>query len=135
MIKELSKTSEQDTVVGANVRVTGKLHTSSNIQINGHVKGEVSSDGSVVIGKTAIIDGPIAASDIRIEGVVKGNITASNSLELHSKAKVIGDIQTKILSIQSGATFVGKSIMEAEENIKGEATTKKESEPELDIGK
>jgi cytoskeletal protein CcmA (bactofilin family) len=128
MIKELPKTNGEDTVVGENVKVTGKLHTSGNIQINGEVKGEVSSEGTVVIGKTATISGPITASDVKIEGTVKGNITASNEVALESNAKVFGDIQTKTLSINAGAVFVGKSIM-GEKVIEEE----KEAEPELEI--
>jgi cytoskeletal protein CcmA (bactofilin family) len=138
MIKELSKTNGEDTVVGENVKVTGKLHTSGNIQINGEVKGEVSSDGAIIIGKTAMISGPITASDVKIEGTVKGNIAASNEVALESNAKVFGDIQTKTLSIKTGAVFVGKSTMGEEvKPASAKATAgkeeKKEPEPELEI--
>ena len=136
MIKELSKTNGKDTVVGENVRVTGKLHTSGGIQINGEVKGEVSSEGSVVVGRTATIKGPITASDVKIQGTVRGNIVVQNELELDSEAKVFGDIQTKTLSIQKGAIFVGKSAM-GEEEEKGAKEVKekeeKKPEPELEI--
>lgn len=138
MIKELSKTNEQDTIVGPNVRVSGKLHTSSNIQINGQVKGEVSSEGNVIIGKTAVIEGPITASEIRIEGTVKGNITAYSALELNSQAKIFGDIQTKTLAVQPGAIFIGKSNMETKEEpeeirLANKEKDQKEPKPELDL--
>src|SRR3972149_10547042 len=116
MIKDFSKTNE-DTVVGENVRVTGKLHTSSNIQINGHVKGEISSEGTVIVGEKATVEGPISASNIRVEGIIKGSLVCFNELELESSAKLFGDIQTKNLSIKAGAVFNGKSIMKEEKEL------------------
>jgi len=138
MIKEFPKTNEQDTVVGENVRVTGKLQTSSNIHINGKVKGEISSEGSVIVGKTAEIEGPIAAAEIKVEGLVNGNIAAKNMLELDSQARVFGDIKTKTLSIQPGAVFVGRCIMgeeTKESDVKEKRLAKdlKEPNPELEI--
>ena len=112
MLKEMQKTNEKDTVVGENVMVTGKLHTSSNIQVNGMVKGEIESEGGIIVGKSATIEGPITAAEIKIDGTVRGNIIASHSVEITSEAKVIGDIQTDKLSIQFGALFVGKSLMQ-----------------------
>lgn len=130
MIKDPPK-SGQDTVVGENVRVTGKLDTSSNISINGHVKGEISSEGVVVIGKAATIEGPVSASEIRVEGTINGNIAAKEQLELESSARVSGDVKTKTLTIKAGAVFNGKSVMANEqEEVKEE---KKEIEPELEI--
>ena len=130
MIKDLPKSSGEDTVVGENVRVTGKLQTSSNIQINGHVKGDVSSEGAVIVGKTAVIDGPINANDVKVEGTVKGNITARSQLELESQAKILGDIQVKTLAVKTGAVFNGKSTMTEEKPEVTEAKSeKKKKEP------
>lgn len=140
MIKELSKTNGEDTVVGENVRVTGKLHTTGNIQINGAVKGELSSDGIIIIGKTATIEGPITASDVKVEGSVNGNITVKNELELDSEARVYGDINVKTLSVKAGAIFIGKSVMgEEKRSTPAEKTEVKEEkqeeakEPEMEI--
>lgn len=144
-MKDLLKSNASETVVGENVKVSGKLHTTSSIQINGEVKGEVQADGGVIIGKAATISGPIRAKSVKIEGTVKGNIDSSEELELDSTAKVYGDIQTKSLSIKAGAIFVGKSSMEGEEGEeelkkkKGEGKKKEtkeiqeESEPEFEI--
>ena len=148
MLKEMQKTNEKDTVVGENVMVTGKLHTSSNIQVNGMVKGEIESEGGIIVGKTATIEGPIAAAEIKIEGTVRGSIIASHSVEITSEAKVIGDIQTDKLSIQFGALFVGKSLMQdkkSTEKVKNETdksdqketasekSTQSTTEPELEV--
>lgn len=139
MIKDLPRNPNEETVIGENVRVTGKLHTSSSIVINGHVKGEVVSEGKVTIGKTGEVDGPIQAKDVKIEGAVKGNIIAKNQLDLDSQAKVFGDLQAKILSVKAGAIFNGKSTMsEEKEEIaskkeKTKPAEKEEPEPELEI--
>lgn len=133
-MREFFKTSANDTVVGENVKVTGKLHTTSNIQINGQVRGQVSSDGGLIVGKTATISGPLEGKEIKIEGSVKGNVTASELVELEEGAKVFGDIQTKVLSVKPGAIFVGKSTMPVEEELKKEEKKEeKKIEPELEI--
>ena len=44
-----------------------------------------------------------------VYGKVHGNITALERIELKASAEVIGDIKTKMLSIEAGAIFVGRS--------------------------
>jgi cytoskeletal protein CcmA (bactofilin family) len=127
MIKDLS-TNQEETIIGENVQVSGNLQTSSDIQINGKVRGEVHSKGTIVIGKTAVVEGPISAVQVKVEGTVRGNITTEELLELESTAQVFGDIETKTLAIQPGAVFVGKSTMGKEEEKE-----EKKAEPELEV--
>lgn len=126
---ELVKNVQPETVVGEHVKVTGKLATSGSIQINGYVRGEVVSEGTVYVGKTAKVSGPVSAQAVLIEGAVRGNIVAHEALELAETARLIGDIQTKALAIKAGATFVGKTTMPLEEEEKRKEETVRVAAP------
>lgn len=125
------------TTVGVNVALTGTLRDQNDIVIFGMVDGEVISEKSVTVGKTAQVKGPIRGKMITIAGVVRGSIDASEKLELVDSGKVYGSIATRDLVIHSGATFVGKSAMEGVEGElteEGEAAEKETDKPSKDKG-
>lgn len=106
---------QTDTIVGANVELKGSLKNQGPIHIHGKVIGDVFSDSLVVIGETAVIQGPITAKQVDVAGQVFGSINAEEQLELQPKSLVKGDIITGRLSIKAGAIFIGKSQMESAE--------------------
>lgn len=110
-----------DTIIGLNVVLKGNIKNKGSIQINGVVEGEVRSDDNVNVGETAKIKGPVVAKTIEISGEVNGLVEATERLEVNPTGKVIGDINAKSLIIKQGATFVGKSIMPAEDNNKAKS--------------
>ncbi len=102
-----------DTIIGAQVELTGSLRNQGAIHIHGHITGDVTSDTMVLVGETAVVNGPITAKQVEVAGQVHGNITAEQQIELQPKSIVKGDLITKILSIKPGANFFGQSKMEA----------------------
>lgn len=139
MLKGSSTTGEVDgpgTTVGVNVALSGTLKDQNDIHVYGLIDGEVISEKTVTIGKTAQVKGPVRGQMVTIAGVVRGSIDASEKLELLDTAKVFGSISTKDLVIHSGAAFVGKCTMPSDsgESIEEEPITdeKTETEPETD---
>jgi cytoskeletal protein CcmA (bactofilin family) len=102
------------TTVGVNVALSGTLKDQNDINIYGLVDGEVVSEKSVTVGKTAQVKGPVRGAVVTIAGVVRGSIDAAERLELLDTAKIFGSISTKDLVIHSGAVFVGKCTMQSE---------------------
>lgn len=102
---------QSDTIVGAQVELTGSLKNSGPIHIFGKVTGDIQSDNLIVIGETAVIKGPIVAKQVDVSGKVVGSITASEMVELQAKSVVKGDIITTRLSVKPGSTFNGKCAM------------------------
>ena len=100
-----------DTIVGAQVELTGSLKNTGSIQIHGRINGDVTSEASVFVGETAVVTGPITAKHVEVAGQVHGSITAEHQIELHPKSVVRGDLTTSQLSIKPGAIFVGTSNM------------------------
>ena len=90
--------------------IEGQLKASSNIRLDGIVKGDVSCAGKLVMSATAKIIGNISCKNFRGEGVVEGDIVATHKIHLMNKSIVKGNIQYQSLQIDLGATLNGKAV-------------------------
>jgi cytoskeletal protein CcmA (bactofilin family) len=103
------------TVVGANVKLVGTLRDVNDIAVHGIIEGEVISERTITVGETAQIKGPVSGQVVSVAGVIRGSIDASTRLEILPTGKVYGNITARDLIIRSGALFIGKSVMAAED--------------------
>ncbi len=87
--------------------IQGEIISESNIRIDGHVKGIITTKGRLVIGASGSVDGEIICQNADIEGTITGTLKVEDLLSLKSTAKIIGDIVTTKLAIESGAEFSG----------------------------
>lgn len=93
--------------------IEGDIRCESNIRIDGHFTGNLSTKGRLVVGPAGKIDGTVQCQNAEIEGLVKGKLQVQVLLSLKSSARVEGDIFTDKLSIEPGATFTGACSMGA----------------------
>jgi cytoskeletal protein CcmA (bactofilin family) len=100
-----------ETIVGTSVKLKGNLKSDGDIIVDGVVAGEIKTKGSVKIGKNANIIANIKAKNVSVSGVVQGSIDVSDRLEILETGKVLGDVNSNVLSIAAGAVFSGKSQM------------------------
>ncbi len=107
---------KMETFVGSNTRIRGEAEVTGSIRIDGRYEGNIRSDW-VVIGEKGYMKGDIFATGVIVGGTVEGNIVASESLEIKSKGSVLGDVQTKKLTIIEGGIFQGRSVMKDEKKI------------------
>ena len=77
----------------------------------GKVIGDVTIDGNLTVGEAAQIIGEVKAKNVTLSGKLDGIINCSDKLILESKAVLKGDLNAKVLVIQEGALFEGKSNM------------------------
>jgi cytoskeletal protein CcmA (bactofilin family) len=119
MIKNYSDIPKSDevTIISNGVKIEGKITSSGNIRIDGDVQGDIASQNNVAIGEFGKVNGQINANEIIIGGTVSGTVKAKEKLVLDSKSKLNGDIITKILVVEAGAKFEGKSKMGENKNI------------------
>lgn len=118
-MKNLRKKKEErtqiiSTIIGPGAAIVGDLSSVKNIMINADVTGECYFTDKAFVGSEGHIVGNVTADYLRVEGLISGNITA-NTVELLDGAIVGGDIITKKLIIDDGASFNGKCTMETEE--------------------
>jgi len=102
---------EDTTVISSGMKVEGRVSSSGSIRLDGTVQGDIDCQGNVTIGEQGKVFGKVDGLSITIGGKVEGEIKAKEKIILESKANLKGDIFTKILVVESGARFDGKSNM------------------------
>ncbi|MDP0491914.1 MAG: polymer-forming cytoskeletal protein [Verrucomicrobiota bacterium JB023] len=95
--------------IGNDVTIEGQLRFRDQLNVNGRIKGEIESEGTLVIEGDAVIDANIRAASVMVQGTVTGNITARDEIRLGSTAKVVGNLTTATLQMEAGAVFSGQS--------------------------
>ena len=96
--------------------VEGKVKATSDIRIDGSIKGELFCDAKVIIGPTGNIEGTIRCQNAVIEGRFDGILHVADLLNIRENAKVTGDVSYGKLIVQSGAVISGNY------KVGGEAT-------------
>ncbi len=92
-------------IISVDLKMTGDLKSDGEIQVDGKVVGDIRTK-TLLIGKTAEINGEIVADNVRVHGNVNGQIKA-RAVTLAKTAHVVGDILHEDLSIETGAFLEG----------------------------
>jgi cytoskeletal protein CcmA (bactofilin family) len=96
-------------VLSSGIEINGSIRFSNDMIIDGKIEGEIHSEkGRVTIGENAQIKGDITAGEVKVFGKVEGKIV-SERCELKSKSRLDGDIKTKNLSMEEGASLSGRT--------------------------
>ncbi len=111
------------TLLDRGCQFEGKLTFEGSVQINGKFKGEIFSEGTLVIGEGAEIEGKIEIDTVLISGQVHGNIQAKHKIEMLPPAFVKANIVTNALVVEEGAVFEGNCAMGKKEEHTLEAST------------
>ena len=109
--KQFNGSTEDITIISNGVKLEGKITSGGSIRVDGTIVGDVITEGNVTVGEHGDVNGQINAGIIAIGGKVVGSVNAKEKLVLESKANLKGDIFTKILVVEAGAKFDGKSNM------------------------
>ena len=124
--------TEDITIISNGVKIEGKVTSMGSLRVDGSLMGDLSADGNVTVGEQGDINGEITANMVTIGGKVTGTVKAKEKLVLESKCSLKGDILTKVLVIEAGAKFDGKSSMGDSKpvtTIKPASETKNENRP------
>lgn len=111
--KNQSADASSVNLIRAGTKIVGDINSQGDIRIDGHLSGNLVTNGRFVLGPNGLIEGNINCANAEMEGEVKGIITVSEMLALKSTAKINGDILTNRLSIEPGAVFNGSCNMGA----------------------
>lgn len=122
------KKQDQDTtesVIGPSVHLEGNFNSSGNVIIIGSLTGSMTTSGNVRIEEGAVVQATVASNHIFVAGEVRGDLHALEQIELAPTAKIIGNVETKILSVAPGAILHGKCSMKNVSNKLPEYDPKK----------
>jgi cytoskeletal protein CcmA (bactofilin family) len=123
----ISVAKDSVTILSEGVKLEGKLVSKGNVRIDGSVNGNIDAASNVTIGEHGDVNGEVKAQVIIIGGNVLGTVVANEKIVLESSSNLKGDLITKILVVEEGAVFDGKSTMSNKE--KGINLPPKENDP------
>ncbi len=116
---------EINAFLGAGTNYHGKLHFQGAVRIDGNFQGEVVSEGTLVIGQEAVVDGQVKVGQLVLSGKIKGEVEAKTKVVLHKTANLQGNIRTPVLVVEEGAVLEGELIM-------GSISSASDAKPEED---
>lgn len=101
------------TVIAEGTRINGKIEVDSKLHVDGVVDGTVQSSNVVTIGSKGIIKGEIFAEKLIVSGEFDGNADCKE-IDILAGGKIVGDITSKNLVIESNGFFEGSSKVKVE---------------------
>lgn len=103
--------------VGENSTFTGTIATSDNVVVRGTIIGDCKIEGIIVVEPSGKWLGDISANTLIINGHIEGNISALNKIEIQKDAKIIGNLNSPKIAIESGAIHEGQIHMKDNTHI------------------
>lgn len=101
-------------LISEGTTVNGNISSGSGIRISGRVVGTVEVKVNCILTPSAIIEGDLIAQDADVSGVITGDLLITNRLSLRQPSRISGNVCTKVLNVEEGATFEGSCTMSTE---------------------
>lgn len=112
-------------IIGNGTVIKGEIESNGDIRIDGKLIGTLKSNGKIVLGQNGAIEGEIHCKQADLSGFVNGKIFVEELATLKSTSKILGELTTKQLYIEIGATFTGKCEMGKVDNNTAKVEAKK----------
>jgi len=93
------------------VSLEGTLTLTGTFRIDGHVKGNIISEQTVILGENAKVEGQIEGNRVVIAGRFDGVIFAKGRVEIQPKGVVTGEVHSPCMVIEPGGIFDGRCHM------------------------
>ncbi len=108
------KAAKGATLISENTRVSGDVHFSDQLFVNGYIDGNVTADAdgsaTLVISDIGTVSGEIKVPYVVINGSVEGDVHAGTRVELAENAKISGNVYYKLIEMQLGARVDGQLV-------------------------
>lgn len=111
--QQAEQSSENFTFLGKGADFKGVMSFDGTIRIDGCVKGEIYTNGALIVGEHAVIEGIVSVGTLMNSGKIHGTITAIEKIQILKSGILVGDIQTPVIAIEEGSRFHGMCDMGA----------------------
>lgn len=107
------------TIITSCMEVTGNLHGSDTVHIDGKVVGDIIVSNTLVIGKSGIVQGEVKAKNAIINGKLEGSIICE-TLEVMETGEISKQIQADTMILDGTVTgyVIGLKSIEVQSNAK-----------------
>jgi cytoskeletal protein CcmA (bactofilin family) len=90
----------------------GTLTFEGTVRIDGTVTGEIRSNGAIILGEHAVIEGDVSAGTIVSSGKITGNVLATERVHFLATAVLRGDVMAPLVQMEAGVCFHGTCAVE-----------------------
>ncbi len=104
---------EINAFLGAGTVYEGKLTFQGAVRIDGQFSGEISSEGALIIGKDALVEGRVEVGEFIVSGTFRGDALVRRRSVLHKLGVFEGTLSTANLFVEDGALLNGTLAMQA----------------------
>lgn len=109
--KPLGTVKGATTLVAKTTTVTGSIHFSGNLDIEGTIKGSVIAEPDkpaiLRVVQGGMIEGEVRVPQAVVDGRVKGDIHCTERLELAENAEIDGDVYYNLIEMMVGCKVNG----------------------------
>ena len=98
--------------LGSGTIYNGHLNFVGSVRIDGQFTGEIKSEGTLILGKDAKVDGTIQVSQLVLSGNLSGDVVVTGKTILHKTAHLTGNLLTRSLIMEEGALLQGSISMD-----------------------
>lgn len=102
---------EINAFLGVGTSYEGKLQFQGSVRIDGNFLGQIDSDGTLVVGQDAKVNGQVSVVSLILSGFIQGDIVAATKVIMHKTARLQGSLRTPCLIMEEGALLDGKLTM------------------------
>lgn len=95
-------------VIASGAKWQGTLTVDDSVRVEGNFEGEIEAKGTVHVSAGARVDAKVRAAFVVVAGEFKGEIRCDQRVDLLPRSRVSGEVITKVLSVQEGATLDGR---------------------------
>ena len=96
--------------IGEDLILEGTVHSRNKLVIHGTIKGEISGEDEITVGKSGKVQGSISGGLVTVAGKVEGDVNIKDHLEIAPTGNVEGEIRVPPgkLIIHEGAEISGQ---------------------------
>lgn len=109
--KKNQDNSELNAFLGVGTEYRGKLDFVGTVRIDGRFEGEISTDGDLILGRKALIDGTVKVGRLTSCGQIRGDVTVKERTVLEKTSVLTGSLNTPVLVVEQGAVVEGSVVM------------------------
>ncbi|AGW12131.1 bactofilin family protein [Megalodesulfovibrio gigas] len=103
--------------LGAGAVFEGQLRFKGMVRIDCSFTGVIHSEGTLILGEKARVEGEIVVEQLVSNGTVIGNVTARNKATLQKNSKLVGNLATPYLDVEEGALLEGQVTMKRDGGV------------------
>ncbi len=102
------KSAAVASMIGRDMVIEGDISGEGELHLDGVVRGDVHVE-RLSVGESGRVEGSVFADSVEVRGKILGSVNAAY-IRLHAAAEVEGDLTHEQLTIDTGASFLGRSL-------------------------